>query len=121
GGPDRSSAGGPLELSTPEEVEVEVVDRLARVRPDVHDEAVPPLVDTLLARDIVGQLDERREDGATFRPDPARVRNMDAGDDECVQRRARLDVPEGDRVVTAAEDRGRDVAGDDRAEEAIGR
>ena len=70
--------------------------------------------------DLVGQRHEVADDWPGRRPRRRRrSRGGRAGIDQRVERRLRVEVLEGDRVVVAAEHLGGDLAGDDRAEDAV--
>lgn len=106
-------------MTATENVQVDVENALARVRPDVPDEAVAALGDALFARDMIGCLDQGGEYRAIFG-----LRRMDAGnmgtwDDERVEGRLRVYIAEGDDGIVAIDLGAGDLAGDDAAEEAV--
>jgi len=100
-----------------EQVDVQMVDRLAAVGAGVDDQAVA-VGKVLCAGDFAGGVEELAEAlGVVLRG--VRVRSdVVFGDDEDVDRRLRIDVGEGEGVLVLVDAGGGDFAGDDFAEEA---
>lgn len=86
----------------------------------VEHDAVPGPVDLLVGGDVPGLAQDVGEDLRLGGGERGGVRVMDAGDDEDVGGGLGVDVAEGDRGVGLPDDGGRDLTGDDLAEQAVG-
>src|SRR3954470_6950956 len=125
-GSSPGSAGRPLQRAAAEHVQVQVVDRLAGLRPGVGDHAVarldPAVADQpLLQRHRVrgpGQLAEQLGVGGR---QGAQVAVVLLGDDQHVRGGLRVDVAECQCAVGLPDDVGRDLTAHHPAEQAVAR
>lgn len=106
---------------TAQDVEVQVIDALARVRPHVRQHAVAGLGDAGLARYPRRHLQAAAEQSGIDVFGLAQRGNMLIGDDQDVHARLRANVPEGCYQVVLMDDAGLLPPGRDLAEHAPGR
>lgn len=109
---------GPAQGGAGQDVGVDVEDGLAGLRARVEDQ--PELAVRLGARDLVREPDDRGEQGWVGGRELRDVAVMSAGHDEHMQRSLGMEVPERDDVTILGDDVGRDLPGDDPAEQALG-
>ena len=106
-----------MQLSSAEEVDVEVVDGLAAVGAGVEHQAVA-VGEVLGAGDFAGGVEELAEAGGIVLCGVGVRGEVVFGDDEDVCGRLGVDVWEGEGVLVLVEAGNGDFAGDDFAEEA---
>lgn len=97
-------------------MQVGVEDHLTGIGAGVEHKPVA-LIEAFLRSHLGSERDERVE--TTLRRGLGRIDPVPAGDDQEVGGRLRMQVTEGDRLVVAADHLGRDVPGDDLAEQAV--
>src|SRR5438034_10687979 len=90
--------------------------RLSAVGVRIHHEAVPPLRDAELPRQVPREAEEFTEQARVLRL--VEGGHVMRGDHENVRGRLRIEVREGQHAVTALHDRRRDLAGGDAAKHA---
>src|SRR5690606_20581097 len=112
-----TSSRRPGEGAAAEEVEVDVEDGLLRAGAVVHDEAV--VREPLLRRHLPGGREEVAHERLVLFLDGVGARDRLARDDEDVDGRGRLDVPEGDAAVVLVDDVAGDLAVGDLLEEGL--
>src|SRR6266545_5841434 len=112
------SAGRPAHRPAAEDVEVEVVDRLAGGLAHVghHPEAAG---DALVARHLVDGADQAGQQGGVVVGDHLEAGEVLGRDDQDVGRCLGVDVAEGDHPVAVEDDVGRQLALGDLAEQAV--
>ena len=108
-------AGRPLEGAAGHDVQVEVVDGLARAPAVVHDEA--ELLVPGVARDAACGHQELPTEGGVL--EIAKTRDVLLRHHEDMERRAWEDVVDGEQIVVVEDDLRRHLAVDDPAEEAV--
>jgi hypothetical protein len=113
------SAGRPCHRPTAQQVRVRVRDGLTALPPGVEHDPVAAAVDALGDRDLMRLADKLVEQAATRVRQCRHVRVMIPRDDQDVGGRLRVDVAEGDGPLSVKHDRGRDVAGRDRAKQTV--
>src|SRR5919106_1739007 len=109
----------PGHLPPPQQVEVQVEYRLARVGSDVRNEAPSALVDPLGAREVSGRVDDVREHLSVVVRDRRQVLDVVLRDQEDVCGRLRIRVAERDDGVGLVNDLRRDLVIGDLAEDAL--
>src|SRR5690606_17208660 len=115
----RASTRRPLQRAAAQHVQVDVVHRLPRVRPRVHDQPVPAVGHALRLRDLLGRQVEPADQLGVRRLERVDRGDVPPRDHQHVYGRLRVDVPERDRLLVLAHDLRRDLAGDDLTEDAV--
>src|SRR5262245_30509747 len=116
-----TSARGPAHVTPAQQVEVQVVDALARVGTDVGDQAPAALVHLLGLGEVRGGLQQVEHHVRVSVLQVAEVGHVLLGDQQDVDRGARTDVAEREDRLGLVQDLGRRLAGDDAAEQAAAR
>jgi hypothetical protein len=104
---------------TANEVEVEVLDLLATMRPGVHNEPVAILVDTLLSGQFPYDSKHFSGNGFVFLTKGVIIFDMVLGDNEDVNWGDGVDIPEGDDDFIPIDFFAGNLPGDDLAKNAI--
>src|SRR5690606_22015652 len=96
-----------------------VEHRLARARVRVHDQAVAVLRDPLLRRDRAGRDEQLAEQRGIRRLDVVHRADVTLRDDQNVQRRLRVDIPERQQLIRLVHDLRRTLPTYDATEETV--
>src|SRR4029079_2237416 len=105
-----TSARGPAQLAAAHQVQVDVVDAVARVLAGVEDEAEPPFGQALRPREVGGTSHQAAHQPVVGRRQVEHARDVPLGDDEEVYGPLRVDVVEGEHGVVLVGDAGGDAA-----------
>src|SRR6267143_3944439 len=97
----RESAGWPVHRAAAEQVQVQVINGLPRLRPLVHDQAVAVAIDLALVGDPVRHLEEVKEHRGVLRLQVVNGRDVLLRNDEDMRRSDGADIFEGDDLVVA--------------------
>lgn len=117
--PTRQLAGGPIHPPAPEDVEVEVADRVEGVGADVEDQPVPAAGDSLAPGHILGGGEHLAQELAVLGTQRASIADVFPRHHQNVHRRYGSDVPEGIDVGGRRHlDRGQ-LTAHDAAEQAV--
>src|SRR5437763_6672611 len=112
-------AGRPTHGPSAEEVQVQVVDRLSRLRPLVEDHVVAVAIDLAFVRDAVGDLDHADEHRGVRRREVVDAGNVLLRNHQYMRRGDRTDIVKGDDLVVAEDFLRRDLPREDLAEETL--
>src|SRR5690349_19537365 len=105
----------PRHLTTTEQVEMQVKDALPRVRARIDHDPEAALRDSLVAGELTRRHKNLADDRAVFRFNIENTRDMFARNDEKMNRRLGIDVPEDHHVIVLIDDVGFDFSADDTA------
>jgi hypothetical protein len=109
----------PAQRASADDVKMDVRDFLAGISARIEDDPVAAVVNALLARRPAGGEEELAEKGVRALGRVLERREMELGDDQDVDRGLGPDVLEGQDTIGLEQDRGRQLAAHDAAEEAV--
>lgn len=109
----------PPQPSTPEQVKVNMKDRLARPLLAVHDQAITVLGQALVRGDLGGRKHQLRQDLGMVRSEVVGGGDVPAGDDQDVNRSLGADVTKPDHQIVLEDGVSLQFTAGDPAKEAI--
>src|SRR6266550_8840468 len=112
-------AGRPTHGPSAEQVQVQVIDGLSRLRPLVEDQAVAVAIDLAFIRDAVGDLEHAGEHGGVRRREVVDARNVFLRNHQHMRGGDRTDIVKGDDLFVPEDFLRRNLPREDLAEETL--
>jgi hypothetical protein len=106
------------ERAPPEQVQMHMEYRLTGLRASIDQQAIPRLIDPLLARQVAGSQNHPSQQSLFVSASIIQSRQMLVGNDQDMDRRLRMGIPEGGDQLIPVNDAGWRLTGDDLTENA---